>query len=315
MTHSGMVERSEIYVLGPNQDGRLASVAAGAALAGLTVQLDSDAPFILRGRALRCAYDSSRYQTGLNHVLAKWAGPDRNFRQQDFVRQSLLAPYFGQLGSPIPVWPNVIYPKNGVITVDMKNESTGSTLTNLTFYFIGTKLFAPGSVKSSTYPAKLSTLPFTYEQRIPNLGVTSGPIRQSFLTPSNVTGIAPHPISDADFVIQSIQAGVPFFSTPVNEVFIRLYDEDEKPYSNDYVHIDVMAGNSCFQATYPAGTSAGVAPIGCGPNFPGVFYPEIYVQKNHIIYYQVSRTDIAYAGAATVGSYPINFGGVKVFEK
>ena len=65
-------ERMFTYVLGPNQDSRLASVAAGAYVSGVELQLDSDAPFVLRSRAVRQAYSSSVTQNNLQflrHVL------------------------------------------------------------------------------------------------------------------------------------------------------------------------------------------------------------------------------------------------------
>jgi hypothetical protein len=51
-------ERHFDYVLGPNQDARLASVVAGQEILGITLQLEHDAPFILRGRAMRVQYNT-----------------------------------------------------------------------------------------------------------------------------------------------------------------------------------------------------------------------------------------------------------------
>jgi hypothetical protein len=62
------------------------------------------------------------------------------------------------------------------------------------------------------------------------------------------------------------------------------------------------------------GTSAGVAPICCGPAASGLFYPEIYVQKNHSMYYELSRNDSSFAGAVAV-SFPVDLMGMKVFQK
>jgi hypothetical protein len=118
---------------------------------------------------------------------------------------------------------------------------------------------------------------------------------------------------DADFVFRGGQAGDPFDTTPANEIFIQLRDEDEKPYSNDFVHMDVMFGNSAFPATYPL-NATNVAPIAAGPNSPGLLFPEINVPKNHILYYDVMRDD-AYVGGAAAVDYPLSFIGQKVFEK
>ena len=316
---TNLIERHQDYVLGPNQDKRLASVAAGAQLE-LSLYIDTDAPFALRSRAMRVSYTdggagASRLQAYLNSLLLRWAGPDRNFFSQDLVRQSLLAPYFGQLGNPIPVYPQVVYPRGAEIRVDIRNDGANA-LTNLTLYFRGVKMFAPGAVKSYGYPANVGLLPFIYPQGqanttdgvtlVRNVAVVQGPLRQTFQCKS-----------DADFVLRAGQAGDPFSTTPVNEVFVTLLDEDEKPYSNDAVHIDVLFGNSAFPATYyPCGAlgTVSVTPVGTGPNSPGLFYPEIYVPKNHLMYMDVSRNDLAYAGAVPI-NLPVNFIGQKVFQK
>ncbi len=293
----GLVQRHHDYVLGPNQDGRLSSVAAGQTITGLELHLDTDAPFLLRSRAMRTTYDSGATQQALSGLLARWAGPNRDYRSQDLIRQSLLGPYYGQLGNPIPVWPPVTYPRGGTILVDVQNDGT-ATLTNLTFYFRGVKLFAPGAVKSYEYPPTFATFPFVYPQVVSQLPVTAGPTRLIFRCKS-----------DADFVWQSGQAGLPFSSTLLHEVFITLRDEDEKPYSNDAVHMDVMFGNA-----HIIGAVFGAATVGTGPNSPGLVYPEIYIPKNHVFYFDVSRSDAAYVEPAPV-DFPFQLCGQKVFQK
>ena len=52
--------------------------------------------------------------------------------------------------------------------------------------------------------------------------------------------------------------------------------------------------------------------MGPGPASPGLLYPEIYVPKNNLLYIDVLRADVAYAGAAQV-DLPIAFLGMKVF--
>jgi len=301
----GLIQRHQDYVLGPNQDPRLASVAAGASLS-CVLQLDSDAPFILRSRAMRCGYDPNNLDLpNLDHVLLRWTGPRRDYRSQDFVRQSLVAPYFGLLGNPIPVSPEIFYPRQSSIEVDIINDGAAA-ITNLTFYFRGVKLFQPGVVKAYTYPAKFGGLPFVYPQlQVNDVPVaTSGPIRYTFRVKA-----------DADFVIRGGQSPTIQADTFVLEAFITLRDEDEKPYSNDGVHMDVMFGTSHFGSSFLfAGNDN--APIGGGPNSPGLFYPEIYIPKNHLIYFDITRNDTFAAGAGAVAdSIPFSFIGQKVFEK
>ena len=302
---TGLIERHQDYVLGPNQDSRLASVAAGQTIEGIKLKLDSDAPFALRSRAVRVFSDTlGPRAVPLNHLLLRWAGPDRNYQSQDFIRQTLLGPYLGQFGNPLPVFPQVVYPKGSEITVDLRNDSIGDTLTNLTLYFRGVKLFAPGAVKSYEYPANIGLLPFAYPigqysdtdglTLVRSVAVTQGPLRQTF----KVKG-------DADYVIRGGQCDLAFAAggNPVYEVFVTLRDEDEKPYSNDAVHVNILFGNS-----------AGTLRAECGPNSPGLFYPEIYVPKNHLMYLDVTRDDVLFQGAVAA-DVAMNFTGQKVFQK
>lgn len=303
----GMVQRHFDYVLGPNQDGRLASVAAGQLVEGLVLRLDMDAPFILRSRALRMTPASETAQLAIEDLRLRWAGPDRQFQSQDLIRQSLVGPYFGQVGNPMPVSPQVVYPRGGQIMVDLLNDGA-NTITNLSLYFRGSKVYAPGEVKSYGYPNTFGGLPFAYPQGtysdtdgltlVRSVAAVQAPLRQTF----KVKG-------DADFVFRAGQAGNPFSTTPLTEVFATLKDEDEKPYSNDAIHIDVLFGNSGAPGVFGSGAS----PIGGGPNLPGVFFPEIYLPKNHLMYMDVSRNDTA-QGAVTQ-NIPFTFIGQKVFAK
>src|SRR5438270_316874 len=94
-------ERHHDYVLGPNQDSRLASVAAGAVIKSVELQLDPDAPFALRRRAVRVdASGSALEQANLQFLKTQWTGPNNDFRQQSFVPESVALNYFGQGGNP-----------------------------------------------------------------------------------------------------------------------------------------------------------------------------------------------------------------------
>jgi hypothetical protein len=146
-------------------------------------------------------------------------------------------------------------------------------------------------------------LDFTYPQTYAALAVT---------TPANGVRSIFRPKPDSDFVLRGIQAG-PSFSRTTYEVFITLMDENEKPYSNAPVHVDVLAGRSFMTAAYPSGTSV-LAPIGTGASNPGLFFPEIYVPKTHILYYDLVRSDAGFAGAAAQ-DFPVTFKGMKVFPQ
>ena len=295
-------ERHMDYVLGPNQDPRLTNVAAGAVVEGLALRLDSDAPFALRGRAVRCAYDRNLTQNGLQFLKSKWTGPNMDYRQQDFILESLQMAFFGQAGNPKPIYPQILYPASSVIVLDAWNTGL-APLTNLTFYFRGVKLYPWGSVPAYTYPSKMASLNFSYPFTVLALGIAERRDNQAWTCKP-----------DADFVLRAGRAGPVTTGAGQNtvaEVFFRLKDHTQKPFSNDFVHIDILFGSGNMPATIPFGLVPNFTPpIGTAP-LPGLFYPEIYVPKNHQIFYDILRADPGQAAA----NVSLNFIGGKVFAK
>lgn len=296
-------ERHQDYVLGPNQDARLAHVAVGAVIEGLTLQLDSDAPFVLRGRAVRQSYDRNLTQNGLQFLKSKWTGPTKDYRQQAYVLESLQMAFFGQYGNPKPVFPPILYPASSVLVLDIWN--TGAIeLTNLTFYWRGVKLFPWDAVPAYTYPPKFAGLNFSYPFTVLALGPTERRDNQIWTNKG-----------DADFVLRAGQAGPVSAGAQVPtvaEVFFRLKDHTHKPYSNDFVHIDILFGAGNMPATIPVGiVPVYIPPVGTGPALPGLFYPEIYVPKLGQLFYDVLRAD----GGQAAANVPFNFIGGKVFAK
>lgn len=294
-------ERHFDYVLGPNQDGRLANVAAGAEFDDVILQLDKDAPFLLRGRAVRHAYSALLTQTGLQFLKTKWTGPNNDFRQQDLILESLQMAYFGQGANPKPIFPQIYYPAGSTLRVHLRNTGAGA-LTNLTFYFRGVKLFPPGTVPAYTYPPKFAGLTFSYPFTVLAMA-TETRYNQVWINKT-----------DADFVLRAGQAGpvqVGVQRVTLAEVFFRLKDHQYKPFSNDFVHIDILFGSGNMPGTIPIGpVPAFGSPIGTGPPLPGLFYPEIYVPKNEQLFYDVQRAD-----PAGIVNVPISFIGAKVFQK
>jgi hypothetical protein len=309
------------YVLGPTQAPILASIAAGQIIQGIPLTLDSDAPFLLRGRAMRIPYpvrkDCAKIQP-LNNLLMRFTGPNNNYLADSLVRQSLEMAYFGQFGQWSPVFPQILYPPAGTILVDVQNDGL-TEIDNLTLYFRGVKLYPVGARPGYTYPPQFSTLPFVYPivpvdpnlnpaGLIQALGVTETRLNQIFKVKD-----------DADFVIRSGQAMGTEEEHEIFEVFMILRDPDNLPYSNDYVHTDVLFGYGQPTVEYPvsSGGASGdlLSPAGVGPANPGWFYPEIYVPRNQILKYDIKRTDAAYTGCSDVLDLPVVLTGSKVFHK
>ncbi len=298
-------ERHHDYVLGPNQDGRLASVAAGATLEKVKLTLDPDAPFALRGRAVRQKYSETLTQAGMAGIRTQWCGPAMDYRMQTFIPESLQLANFGQAGNFGVTFPQIVWPANGVIQIDVYNAGA-SAVTNLTFYWRGVKLFPWGAVPAYTYPKKMAAQSFTYPVFVNDLGVSE-------TRPNQIFTVKP----DADFVIRGGQATAPFTAAgrTMAEVGIILRDFNKKPYSNDYVAWDVMFGAGSWPDTIPLGpTPSFVAPFGTGPSQPGLFYPEIYLPANHQLVYDLVRTD-GVSGSNQAEDLYINLIGSKVFPR
>src|ERR1035441_8968469 len=185
-------ERHQDYVIGPppagqnptvNQDSRLASVAAGQLVAGIELQMDPDAPFLLRGRAYRVKYDNldSRTQVGLQNVSMRFSGPDQDYRSTALIPQNLQMAYGGQSAAWKPVYPQIYYPARSTMLIDVKNTGA-TTLTNLTLYFRGVKLYPSGGSPGYQYPAVCSMLPYVYPIVQPSVSNPYGSIQNLLVT-------------------------------------------------------------------------------------------------------------------------------------
>jgi len=309
-------ERHQDYVIDQTIDGRLASVAAGQLVSNIELLLDPDAPFLLRGRAYRVKYDSlaSRTQVGLQNVYGRLSGPNQDRRSTGLVPWGLQMPYGGQSSAWKPVSPQIFFPAQSQLLVDVFNAGS-TTLTNLTLYFRGVKLFPWGTNPGYTYPEKpqkISLLPFVYPVKPPVPPSNPyGSIQNLLVTDSRLLQIWQNQ-PDTDFVLRALQAGPSYAPYPL-EVFIQLRDENRKAYSNLPVHYEVLCGPSL--GNYQTGAAGSIQAIGTGNSLPGILYPEIYVPQQHLLYYDISRSDSGFAGAATIPNFPINLIGAKVYKR
>lgn len=305
-------ERHQDYVIGPAQDSRLASIAPGQEVTGIEFQFDTDAPFLMRGRAyrVRAAALDSQVQTGLQDVALKYTKGDGDYTSQGYIPQGLVMPYGGQGGAWKAVYPQQFYAAGSVMRLDVLNDGP-STLTDLTLYLRGVKLFPWGQVTSYTYPAKFKILPFVYPAQPINPSLNPYGVFQNLLVTDSRILQQFQVGNDADFVLHYGQAG-PSFSPLGVEVAVTLRDESQKAFSNAPVHVSLLFGPS--QAVYSAG-AGNLSAVGTGNAMPSVFYPEIYLPKNHLLYFDIERNDAGFAGAATIPSYPINLVGAKVYEQ
>jgi hypothetical protein len=306
-------------------------LVSGQLIQAFPFQFDADYPFEMRSMAARVPYSSTAgptfgTQAGLNLISMRWSGPNNDYRQAAGTNATntslvplnlLLGPYFGQLGNPKPVYPPIRYPRSGFMMFDIRNDGP-NTITGLQIFMRGVKVGPWGSWDTYTYPAQMGRqpLPFWYPSQLVSTAVPN-PALQTQTLAVNQVPILNNPFVpdiDSDFVFRFGQAGL----EGAYEVFITLRDEGWRPYSTDGtghpapVHADILFGRSGFPAVFPCGPANFVAPVGPGASQPGLIVPEIYLPKNHRMYYDIQRDDRAYAGAAPV-DYPMTWGGMKVY--
>jgi hypothetical protein len=340
------VERFHIYVL------NVGNLAAGASsVADLPLPLDSDAPFVLRGRGGRCQNDPNFLQAGMNGLLVRYRDAQGNYASDAPVPWYLDVPTGGYGGQWAPVWPQRVYPQQGSLLTTVYNTGPGAVdLTNVQLYYVGTKRY-PATQPYSTYPQKCSVKDFTYSYWSKSVLNPQLPFQGSLMAPSEQRLYIPITIqTDADFVLRQGQVGIygsqpdPYFYM---ELFMLLMDQWRKPYMNAPVHVDWLFGGGSKPAiategnTYlpnnsqsifkslpglTSGIIPGQTPLS-GNWHPGLIYPEIYNPANSQFYFNLIRNDAGYTdaynpdGSIQAGITPpdinlhIAFQGSKVFHR
>jgi hypothetical protein len=286
-----MIERHQDYQL------TVATVPPGG-LIGLPLQLDTDAPFLARlVKSRNIGLNGFRFQT------------PKQVYQTSGIRTDTIPRAPGGLANPrsshgATLYPEMVYPIGATILCDIGN-ATGEPITNARLLFRGSKLFPDGAIVSPTYPPNMSVLPFTYPVLVKQVAaVTSTPIRNMQLQIK----------TDADFVLRygvcdpftlGIDGG-DFNPFNFSELYVTLRDEWYKAFSNGPIHIDDLFGQGQPQNFQGAGANNDDVLF-----FPGLFTPEIYIERNHSIYFDIVRND--------PGSGPVDlhfrFQGMKVFHR
>lgn len=297
-----MIERHHDYQLS------VTTVPPGG-LIDVPLQLDTDAPFALRlVRSRQLGASGWRFRT------------PRDQYQSTQLRTDLVPSGTGGLtpGQGSVIYPQLVYPVNGTIVVDIGNN-TGAPLTNVRILFRGSKLFPDGALPVATYPPKLSMLPFTYQVVAPNVPVTGTsnavPGLNCSATLNNIFNVR----SDADFVARylaadpfalTVDGGPTPFPQSFTECYVRLMDESRKPYSNEPIHIDDLFSQGSPWVGQPPEMSNNLL----NAFLPGLLTPEIYLQKEQALYFDIFRDDSAFENQFPVNIY-FRFQGAKVFKR
>jgi len=167
-----MKERMHIYRVA------VPDIPAGGSISSLPLQLDSDAPFT--ARAISFAGADGGVTLGDVTTLVRFRGPNGLYRSSDFIPAFVLCPasgstqYLGNGTAWRPLYPEITWPENATILIDVKN--TGAvTLSGMVVFFRGVKQYqdsrdVPGS---SVYPGSYSSTAFDLSRwvSIPDVGM------------------------------------------------------------------------------------------------------------------------------------------------
>lgn len=269
----------------------LASLPAGTSLLNgqANLQMDSEAPFIMRGRAIYSEGGDS-HQVNTLAVQTRFQNAQSQYTSNDVWPASIDMMFAGYNGIFAPVRPGILYPAGGQIQGDVVNPSTNASLTAFKLIYRGVKLYQPGTVIARQLPdRRVEVRTRSYSQTVV-IGATQTIAR----IPFNVG-------TDSDFILRAIQVGTQ--SSPrYSSLMITLRDSQQKAYSNSPIPIDYWAGNSSAAVN---NTYQGVQ---VGNWIPGLVFPEIYLLRGDQLFFDLVRND----GGGVSNTLTINWIGARV---
>lgn len=194
-------------------------------------------------------------------------------------------------------------------------NATDEPLVNAQLLFRGSKLFRDGAISEAAYPARFA--PFPGMLNVPVVGLAASGSASLFgVAAAQSLGNQLSIGNDADFVVQyaacdpftvlvdggPVSAGSGTFTN----VYVQMRDESGKTYSNVPIHVNDLMGQGIPS---PSGAGAQDDSI---LFFPGLFTPEIYIPRRHVLYFDVYRFDDPSAGPVDL---QFRFAGTKVFPR
>jgi hypothetical protein len=240
---------------------------------GLTLRTDLDAPFRLAGIAIWTNNVAGGAFDG--QMLLRFARPDGQLVQRLVTSANAIASGNSYAGSPTPtganpnqalitpVYPNIVYPPQSVISVDLQTLIPAVNAPSALIIFIGTKLYREGEIWAPGYPKKWTARPYLDALVVPNVSLVPGgpPVLNQPFTAQQ----------DSDFVFQmgmyadsdAATGGLPMSLTDLG---FKMRDWRQQGYSNDYVPISLL---------FPFLTA----------QMPGFVYPEIYLPSQQQLFF------------------------------
>ena len=269
------------------------ALVANGQLPAQQLRIDTDGPFVLREIGF----------SGIGGVLpqgiaVKFQDDTGRFVEQDYIPSfgelpfsgAALTGYNGLIPFFTPILPQIVYAPNATIVVYVENTNPSVSVEGLRIIFRGVSLHPRGTILNGwAYPQYFREIPFAYAETVEL-------IQNPQL--NNILNIKP----DADFVLRALQFVPVNSNNAIQPSFgdnwlIQLKDQNGKYY---------QTGSNSDQIA-----AAGVFPDSIAghltPYAPGILVPEIYLQKNSALYYDIQAPSItAYAIVRFIGS--------KIFE-
>lgn len=254
-----IIERHQDYVVD------VGAIAAGDTAKDILQELDTDAPFCLRSIG---AWRADR--NDLTHAKVRYTDELNIWGSAIPLGTGLFGSMPSRTGLnslPMPVYPQKVYQPGANVWCDIVNSSANEW-TGVKLLLRGVKLFEAGAIYSPAYPDHYRSLPFA-EQLLVSIPANTQTLRNETLALKG----------EYDFVIQSLAAvELATSAQPLwSNLGIKIKDHWGMAYSNDYVQLDWLFSSRLASR-------------------PGLLYPEIYMQANDNLYFDIQRTDAAGAG-------------------
>jgi hypothetical protein len=272
---------------------QLAALTPGQAFVdgAAVLQLDAEAPFAMRGRAIYSEGGSAHQASTLN-VLTRFQQAQSRFVSNKAWPASIDMMFAGYNGIFSPVHPQLIFPAGGIIQQSISNPSTNASLTNFMLIYRGVKIFPPGGA----LVRKLPNVRVKIETRSYSQTVVINAVQTISRIPFNVG-------TDSDFILRAIQVGTQ--SSPrYSSLLIQLRDSQQKPYSSLPIPIDYLCGN----ASAAVNNTANGQNVQIGNWIPGLIMPELYLLRGDQLFFDLIRND----GGGVSNTLTFNWIGAKV---
>jgi len=219
---------------------------------GLTVKVDLDAPFLLRGVVI-WNLNVPTEQGVDGQIAIRFARPNGTLIQRQLTSSNLIAPgnqyNFSGLATnkalAAPIRPGVLYPAGSVISMDVLGLPTGIVApTGAIIIFIGTNIYREGQVWAPSYPPNWTALGY-----LDNLTVQNVPVPGGFPSLNNPFTAQ----ADSDFVFQAgVYTDYSLSGTPASVV---IHDNDEDILFKLTAVAAGVAGNAISMQVIVAGTN------------------------------------------------------------